>query len=441
MSTIFALASGAGRAGVSVFRVSGPDTKQIIKTLTGRKAPKPRFAALRTFKHQDGTPIDEGLLLYFKGPASFTGEDVAEFHTHGSPAVTELMAEAFLAAGAKQAGPGEFTRRAFDNGRMDLTEAEGLADLIDAETKGQHTQALRQMQGALRQTYEGWREHILDALASIEGEIDFPDEADVPDVLAHRAYAPLEAARTDMTRLLSEASRGERIRDGLTLAIIGAPNAGKSTLLNALAGREAAIVSNIPGTTRDIVDVHLTLAGLPVQIADTAGLRDTGDTIEAEGVKRAEQRANESDIRIAVIDGSAPNPDMTSLSLLKDGDIVLINKTDQGSNPLPMDINYTVMPISAKTGQGLDPFYGALESVIKSRFSVTRDAGLTRARHRNCTQRALDALTRAQSQLVMAPELAGDDCRTALHAIKELAGETDIDAVLDRIFSRFCIGK
>lgn len=438
--TIFALASGSGRAGVSVFRVSGPDAGSLIKALTGKAAPAPRRVQLRDFKDKAETPIDSGLVLWMPGPRSFTGEDVAEFHTHGSPAVIEAMAEACLAAGARQAGPGEFTRRAFNNGRMDLTEAEGLADLIDAETDGQRTQALRQMKGGLRATYEAWRSELIDALAAIEGEIDFPDEADVPDALSHAAYAPIQAALSGMQAALKDGERGERIRAGLDIAIIGPPNAGKSTLTNFLAGREAAIVSDEAGTTRDIIDVHMVIAGLPIRLSDTAGLRDTENAIEAEGVKRAKARSRESDIVIAVVD---PANNEAEIFEGETPDFVLINKSDLGAltadrSSLP---DGDVFSVSAVTGDGIEPFRKALETMITERFAVSQSAGLTRARHRDCVARAAEALTRAADHLVIAPELSGDDVRAALHAIKELAGEADIEAVLDRIFSRFCIGK
>lgn len=437
--TIFALASGAGRAGVSVFRVSGPECEHIIRSITQSAVPKPRRAALRTFYHGD-TAIDSGLLLWMPGPASFTGENVAEFHTHGSPAVIEAMASAFLACGARQAESGEFTRRAFDNGRMDLTEAEGLADLIDAETEGQRRQALRQMQGGLKELYEGWRDRLTDALAAIEGEIDFPDEEDIPDALSHAAFEPLTDVITHMQTSLEDGRRGEVVRAGINIAIVGPPNAGKSTLLNRLAGREAAIVSDKAGTTRDIIDVPFVMAGLPVRLSDTAGLRDTGDAIEAEGVRRATDRSRESDLRIGVIDGV---DDATGLwdNVLEAGDYLLINKSDLASPHIQAPDYVKVFHVSAKLGDGIEAFQTALEADIQSRFSVSQDAGLTRARHRDCVVRAHEALSRARDSLGVAPELSGDDVRAALHAIKELAGETDIEAVLGRIFSRFCVGK
>jgi len=265
--TIFALSSAAGRAGVSVFRVSGPGAKDVIEALINTPCPVPRYAALRKLYDQDKIMIDEALVLWMPGPQSFTGEDCAEFQTHGSPAVIEAMASALMLSGARQAEAGEFTRRAFENGKMDLTEAEGLADLIDAETEGQHKQALRQMQGGLRDIYEGWREQLLDALAQIEGEIDFPDEQDIPDALSHKAYPYLTDVIEAMQKGLAEADKGEAIRHGVEIAIIGRPNAGKSTLLNALAHREAAIVSPEAGTTRDIVSINAVLLGIPVRLS------------------------------------------------------------------------------------------------------------------------------------------------------------------------------
>lgn len=284
-------------------------------------------------------------------------------------------------------------------------------------------------------------------MAFVEGEIDFPDEADVPDVLAHRAYAPLETARTDMQHSLDQGHQGEAIRNGLDIAIIGPPNAGKSTLLNRLAGREAAIVSDRAGTTRDIIDIHLNIAGLPLRISDTAGLRDSKDAIESEGVKRASQKAMEANFRIALIDGNLSNPTFDWANLIKEGDFLLVNKMDD-DQPIPTDINLPPLPkftsvfyVSALTGRGVGEFQDAFEQAIIARFPVSHSAGLTRVRHRDCVGRAAQAVSRAQSQLTKAPELAGEDIRTALHAIKELAGEANIEAVLDRIFSRFCIGK
>ena len=438
--TIFSLSSAPGRAGVAVFRLSGPQAGQIAHALSRRPLPRPRFAALRQFEDAVGTAIDEGLLLWMPAPHSFTGEDCAEFQLHGSPAVAEGLAGALNVAGARQAEAGEFTRRAFMNGKLDLTEAEGLADLIDAETEAQRVQALRQMQGGLKARYESWRDGVLDALAQIEGEIDFPDEGDIPDDLAHKAFGPLKTLSEDMASALANSERGERIRAGIDIAIIGAPNAGKSSLLNKLAGREAAIVTAQSGTTRDIVDINLVMNGLAVRLSDTAGLRESEDIIEAEGIRRARERAAQADIRVLVQDICAMQ--LEGVDLMQSGDFVLLNKSDIGSSAEPdLPEGVTSLKISVLTGEGLKTFQSALGAAVQARYSPGREAGLTRARHKDCVRRAKDALDRAAPALGIAPELAGDDLRAALHALRELAGETDIEAVFDRIFSRFCVGK
>ncbi len=439
--TIFALASGQGRAGVAVIRISGPGSSAALKALTKKRLPLPRQATLRVLKDVGGEKLDEALVLWFKGPASFSGEDMAELQTHGSSAVIESISEALFGLGLRQAEPGEFTRRAFENGKMDLTEAEGLADLIDAETGGQRRQALRQMQGGLRVVYEGWRDQIINALVFIEGEIDFPDEDDVPAKLAHKAEAGLIKLGVALENTLAESNRGERVRHGIDIAIIGAPNAGKSSIINMLAGRDAAIVSAEPGTTRDIVEVHMTIAGLPVRISDTAGLRVTENEIEAEGVRRAGLRAEEADICLAVIDAADEGPHNELLSRLSEGDFVLINKSDLSQARNTLNVSRETIFISAKTSEGFDELGAALETVITNRFGSAEQAGLTRTRHVGCVRKALAAIQKSMESLAIAPELAGADLREALYAIKELAGEADIEAVLDRVFSSFCIGK
>ena len=439
--TIFALASGAGRAGVSILRVSGAGAKQALITLNGLSLPKARTASVRKLYNIHGELLDDALVLWFLGPASFTGEDMVELHVHGSAATVEIVSKALFALGLRQAMPGEFTRRAFSNGKMDLTEAEGLADLIDADTEGQRKQALQQMQGGLKTRYEDWRSLIIDALANVEGEIDFPDEGDIPNALALRAGPILEKTAVKLQRSLSDSSRGESIRHGIEIVIIGAPNAGKSSLINALARREAAIVSSEAGTTRDIIEVHMQIAGLPVRISDTAGLRDTGNAVEAEGVRRALVRAGEADLRMAIIDSNGPeNTDV--INELKPGDFIIYNKIDmrKPANPASESLFKTFF-VSVKTGEGLGALEASLSEVILTRFNAGEQAGLTRARHVNCVTTALSFIKKAQKSLLIAPELAGADLHEALHAIKELAGETDIEAVLDRVFSSFCIGK
>ena len=438
--TIFSLSSAPGRAGVSVFRVSGEAAGNVLDNLLNSSRPVPRKASLKKLYGGDGL-IDEALVLWMPGPKSFTGEDCVEFHVHGSPAVIEALAMALLQKKCRQALPGEFTRRAFENNKMDLTEAEGLADLINAETQGQRKQAMRQMQGGLRELYNGWRETLLDALAQIEGEIDFPDEGDIPDGLSHKAYPYLKDTMVSMESSLSGAHRGERVRSGLDITIIGAPNSGKSSIINYLSDRDVAIISNIAGTTRDIIDVQLNLGGLPVRLSDTAGLRDTSDVIEAEGDRRARTRAQESDIRIYVQDSTNGDWDMSALSKLSDLDFVLINKVDLQDLTVPPALKPNYFYVSALTGENLEVFRDALERRVIEMFSPSQDAGLTRARHRDCVERANQAVGSALNHLGAAPELAGDDVRSALQALKELAGEVDIEVVFDRIFSRFCVGK
>ena len=436
--TIVALASGAGRAGVAVLRLSGPQAGAALEALTDRPPPPPRIAARRAFcEPESGLSLDDGLALWFPGPASFTGEDVAELHVHGGPAVVAAMIQACLAVpGVRPAEPGEFTRRAFENGKLDLAEAEGLADLVDAETEGQRRQALRQRRGALSGVYEGWRGRLIEAAALMEAEIDFPDE-DLPGELSRRAGPILQALADDMARHLDDAHRGERIRDGFRIAIIGPPNAGKSSLLNALAQREAAIVSDIPGTTRDVVEVRLVLAGFPVWIADTAGLREAADAIEAEGVRRALARAEEADLRIGVVEGDEPVPVSLSASL-QPGDLLARSKSDLHRSPGRREREFWV---SVKSGEGLAELERHLTQCVAEALGREEAPVLTRARHRRLVEEARAALLRAIPALEAGAELAAEDARLAAHAIGRLTGRIDVEDLLEEIFSSFCIGK
>lgn len=432
--TIYALATAPGRAGVAVMRVSGPEAGPALERLTGERG-APRAARLTRIEGQAGL-IDRGLTLWFPAPGSFTGEDVAEFHVHGGPAVIEAMAEAFEAIGLRQAEPGEFTRRAFEHGKMDLTEAEGLADLVNAETAAQRDQALRQMSGALKDIYSDWRDRLLAVTAQVEAEIDFPDEGDVPDALAGRAEPELEALVNALTAHLDDAHRGERVRDGYRIALIGPPNAGKSSLLNRLSRREAAIVTEIPGTTRDIVEVHLNLGGYPVIVADTAGLRETADRIEAEGVRRALERAENADLRIGVADAADPQTAEAVRSRLKPDDILVWNKCDAAPPRQDESIH-----ISALTGEGVEALEADLTRRVTSVLGGAGAPSLTRQRHRRGVLRALEALERGRMRLSDAPELAGEDLRLAARALEEITGRVDVEDVLGEIFGRFCIGK
>lgn len=436
-TTVYALATPAGRSGVAVIRLSGSGAGGMLDAIAGLPRPEPRQAALRVLRDSHGRVLDRGLVLWFPGPASFTGEDCVEFHVHGGPAVIEAMLAAIDEAGGHPAEAGEFTRRAFEHEKIDLTEAEGLADLIEAETEGQRAQALSQMSGSLRCLYEGWRERLITAMASIEGEIDFPDEDDVPDALSHTAHEPLSALIASMLAHLDDGRRGERIRTGFSIALIGAPNAGKSSLLNRLARRDAAIVTDIPGTTRDIVEVQLTLAGFPVVISDTAGLREAVDAIEAEGVRRALDRAEHADLRIGVADARSQEELHDLKGRLIDGDLLVLNKQDLA----PGTGGEGGYRLSAKSGEGVAALEARIEAIVRDRLSAREMPALSRVRHRRSVEAALEALARCRDNLALAPELAGEDARLAVRALESLTGRVDVEDVLDRVFSQFCIGK
>lgn len=448
--TIVALASGAGRAGVAVIRLSGPQAGAVLEALTASALPQPRVSTLVRLRNPtSGEELDQGLALWFPGPASFTGEDVAELHVHGGPAVIEAVVGACLAAGARPAEPGEFTRRAFENGRLDLAQAEGLADLVEAETEGQRRQALRQSKGALSAVYEGWRARLIEAAALIEAEIDFPDEG-LPGALAQRAEPILSSLVAEMGSHLDDSHRGERIRDGYRIAIIGAPNAGKSSLLNALARREAAIVSEIPGTTRDVIEVRLVLGGFPVWVADTAGLREAADAVEAEGVRRALARAEEADLRLGLVDGqSEASEAVAMLDRLRPGDLLVSTKRDIPHGAAFYEafmayedagLDYPAW-VSAKTGEGISELEAAITARVIEALSHEEAPALTRARHRRLVEQAKAALGRAIPALAAGPELAAEEIRVAVTALGRLTGRIDVEDLLDEIFSSFCIGK
>lgn len=437
-ATIFALATAPGRAGVAVVRVSGPETSSAIKALIGNDPPRPRVASLRTLRDpRSAEALDDALVLWFPGPRSFTGEDVAELHLHGGRAVVAGVVDALSALpGLRVAEPGEFTRRAFENGKLDLTAAEGLADLVDAETSAQRRQALRQMEGALGQIYEGWRGRLTRALAHIEADIDFPDE-DLPTGVADAVRPVLEALAGEIRAHLEDGRRGERLRDGLHIAIVGAPNAGKSSLLNALARREAAIVSARAGTTRDVIEVHLDLGGFPVVLADTAGLREAGDEIEEEGIRRALDRAARADVKIAVFDATVPF-DAATLALIDADTVVVLNKTDM-AEAAPDAAGVSALPVSARTGAGLRDLEERLAAFSAERMAGTGAPALTRARHRAALEECRDALARALGAPL--PELAAEDVRLASRALGRITGRVDVEDLLDVIFRDFCIGK
>lgn len=440
--TIFALASAGGKAGVAIYRVSGAKSKDVYRVLTGEKLPAARRAMRVRITAAGEGLIDDGLALWFPAPNSFTGEDVAEFHLHGGRAVHSAMLNALAALpDLRSAEPGEFTRRAFENGKMDLTEAEGLADLVEAETAAQRTQALRQMDGELGRLYNRWRDVLLAAIARFEAAIDFSDE-DLPAGLRAEVSQSVASLDDELARHLDD-HRGQRLRDGISIAILGPPNAGKSSLLNQLANRDLAIVSARAGTTRDVIEAHLDLAGYPVVLADTAGLRDAEDDLEDEGVRRALARADGAHIKILVFDGALwPELDRHTLDQWDENAIPVVNKFDLGPDldrgaPLPGAAK--PLGLSAKTGAGIDALLAILADKVMEQCAGDGSPALSRMRHRLALQECRDALQRFQGTALV--ELAAEDLRLAARAMGRITGRVDVEDILDRIFSEFCIGK
>lgn len=427
MDTIYAQASGRGKAGVAVIRLSGPRAWEAVSALCGR-LPAPRQAAVRLLRIGEDT-LDEALVLCFEAGRSFTGEESAELHLHGAIATVAAVLKALGSLGfLRLAEPGEFTRRAMESGRLDLSQVEGLADLIEAETEAQRKQALAVLSGSVGRMVETWRSKLIRAAALMEACIDFADE-DLPVDVTPEAFALLSEVSAQLSAEIGRISVTERVREGFEVAIVGRPNAGKSTLLNALAGREAAITSEVAGTTRDVIEVRMDLSGLAVTLLDTAGLRDTEDQVEAIGVARAVERAKRADLRVFLLDDG----DIPLLEPIAD-DLIVQGKADLGGSG---DLR-----VSGKTGEGVD----ALVASITERLSE-RAAGagvMTRERHRDCLGRASSALRSALEELDHGLErldLAAEHCRTGIRALESLLGRVDVENLLDEIFSSFCIGK
>jgi tRNA modification GTPase len=445
IDSIFALATAPGRAAVAVLRLSGPRSRMALQAIMP-KAPRPRRAAVRILRAADGTTLDRALVLWFPGPASYTGEDCAELHLHGGAAVIDAVTDALLEAGLRLAEPGEFTRRAFENGKLDLDQAEAIADLIDAESSAQARQALGQLEGALGRRYEAWRDALLDALAHLEGAVDFPDENLSPGV-AEGARASLQMLLADLDAGLADAARGQRVRDGYRVAIIGAPNAGKSSLLNAIAGRDAAIVTKTAGATRDVIEVPLSLAGYRVILADMAGIRETHDAIEVEGVRRARAWAEGADLRLWIVDQNASNGAWTDAAALAQiGDLCLLNKSDlpagsdgAAARGVACDLGAEVLNLSVTAS---DPM--VVRDWLGRRAGRELAGGdfpaATRERHRGLLKEGRAHLGRALENLAE-PELAVEDIRLALRALERIAGRVGAEDVLGRVFATFCIGK
>ncbi|KZM51198.1 tRNA uridine-5-carboxymethylaminomethyl(34) synthesis GTPase MnmE [Labrenzia sp. OB1] len=446
--TIYALSSGAVPSGVAVIRVSGLMTGEIVDALCGR-VPEPRkamLARLRDPKTQD--ILDEALVLYFKGPASFTGEDVAEFQCHGGRAVvSRLLGVLGSFETCRPAEPGEFTRRAFHHGRMDLTEVEGLADLIAAETDGQRKQALRQMGGALGSLYEGWRKRLIHMRAMIEADFDFADEEDVPGSVADEVWAGAAELHEEITDHLARSRSGERLRSGLQVVLMGAPNAGKSSLLNGIAGRDVAIVTEEAGTTRDVIEVHLDLGGYPVTLADTAGLRATDGIVEREGIRRAEQKGREADLILWAVEPDGVPADDPEAGLPVDLRAVIPvwtvhTKADLETLP-KQDSSGTSeeIPCSIRNANGLVPLLSRLTHFAEEMISVGEAPLATRDRHRHYLGACLSGLQTAVEAQHLPSELRAEDLRRAADALGRITGRIDVEDLLDVIFRDFCIGK
>ncbi len=443
-STIFALSSGRPPAAIAVIRLSGPRAGDAMVALTGR-LPEPRKARLaRVRDPQSGETIDEALGLWFPGPNSETGEDMAELQLHGGRAIIAAVQAALgRIEGLRPAEPGEFTRRAFENGRMDLTAVEGLADLIGAETEAQRRQAFRQMKGLLGDKAESWRGRLIQALALVEARIDFSDEADVPEDLVGPALEIVRGLAAEIDEALAGAARGERLRDGLVVAIAGPPNAGKSTLLNRIARREAAIVSPVPGTTRDVIEVHLDLDGYPVTLLDTAGVRDSDDPVEQEGVRRARERAAEADLVLWVTDAREP-VDSTSTPPISGPPTWLVrNKVDLLPANVANENEYElslIFLISAVGGQGMNELLSEVSKYATATFG--REPSLiSRSRHRHALTAARQAMNNARQHDARHEELIAQELRLAAQTLGRLTGRVDVEDILDVIFRDFCIGK
>jgi tRNA modification GTPase len=437
--TIFAVSSGSVRAGIAVFRVSGSEAAAILGSLTG-SVPPARRAVVSNIRSRDGHDlIDRGMVLYFEAPHTVTGEDLAEFHVHGSPSVVErLLIELSTFENARPAEPGEFTRRAFENERMDLVEVEGLADLLASETEAQRKLAMRQFSGEASSVYEAWHSELTGALAIIEASIDFADEDGVAAQAIQMVRPRLQQFRNRLSEALSQSEKAALVRRGLRIVIAGAPNVGKSSLLNVLAGRKAAIVSEIAGTTRDVVEAALVINGLPVSLADTAGLRDvTDDAIEREGMLRSQSEIDAADILVWVRSVTEDSPALPSRA----ADITVFNKADLVSRESIQLRNDSEIAVSVKTGDGLEALRTALHQLVSAKTDLSESAVMVRVRHRAAIEESIRSLNDALSKADDALELMAEDVRKAATALASITGRVGVEDFLGRIFSEFCIGK
>ena len=442
--TIYALSTGPGISGIAVIRVSGKNTAEVIKKLTGSKLPVPRVATLKKFNKNGGKElIDEGVIIWFPAPNSYTGENLAEFHVHGSRAVINAMHSAISKIkNCRLAEPGEFTKRAFQNGKINLLKAESIADLISSETEIQRKQALKIMSGKSADKFNSWREKLLKILSHVEAKIDFPDEG-LPKKIITEVQKTSNTVLTEIKKTLDDQNVGERIREGFKIAIIGPPNSGKSSLLNYLSKRDVAIVSEIAGTTRDVIETHLNLDGYPVIVSDTAGIRSSKNEIEKKGIKIALKRAGDADLRLVIV--SAKNVDFTGVlkGLLTKNAILVVNKSDLIKGKLNSKFKkYENVLISIKKDSNLNKLITKIKSKLKNKFTTAEDILITRERHRqnlkNCAQH-LEKFQKKKSAQDF--DKAAEDLRLATRHLGMIVGKVDVEEVLGSIFNDFCIGK
>ena len=442
--TIYALSTGPGISGIAVIRVSGKNTAEVVKKITGSKLPTPRVATLKKFNKVKGKElIDEGVIIWFPAPNSYTGEDLAEFHVHGSRAVVHaLQLEISKIKNCRLAEAGEFTKRAFQNGRINLLKAESIADLISSETEIQRKQALKIMSGKSSEKFNSWREKLLKILSHVEAKIDFPDE-DLPENIIKEIQKTSNNVLVEIKKTLDDEKVGERIREGFKIAIVGPPNSGKSSLLNYLSKRDVAIVSEIAGTTRDVIETHLNLDGYPVVVSDTAGIRSSKNEIEKKGIKIALKRAQDADLKLVIV--SAKKVDFTGVlkNLLTKNAILVVNKTDliKGKKNNKFK-KYEHIFISIKKSSNLNKLILKIKNKLKSKFTTTENILITRERHRQNLINCVEHLKKfREKKSVHDFDKAAEDLRLATRHLGMIVGKVDVEELLGSIFNDFCIGK
>ena len=442
--TIYALSSGPGVSGLAVIRISGPETKKIIESLTNSPAPKPRLATLKKFsKINSKELIDEGILLWFPGPQSYTGEDMAELHVHGSrPVVDALHASISIIENCRLAEPGEFTKIAFQNGKINLLKAESIADLISAETEMQRRQAIKIMTGKSSKKFNELRERLLKILSNVEAKIDFPEENLPEDIIKNIKIESIEI-KDEIQKILNDQKVGELIREGFKIAIVGPSNAGKSSLLNFLSNRDVAIVSEIAGTTRDVIEVHLNLDGYPVTISDTAGIRDSKDEIEKKGIKLALKKAENSDLNIILIEPKSVDFSGFLNDLVNEKGLIVVNKSDLGIEKIDQKIKkFNPIYLSIKKEKNLDVLIKAIKEKLKKKFIRSDNILITRERHRQNLEQCLFHLKNFEEKNSVEDfDKAAEDLRLATRNLGAIVGKVDVEEILGSIFNDFCIGK